>query len=109
MQFSGLVFVLYINSLVSVRCTAGFSLNVDIPSDYRGTRHNCTIAVSSDIYMSTVSITRVLVVSVVNVREGREDDHAHAHNIIIHYSYLKDTDAFQVLQGTYALYVSVCN
>jgi hypothetical protein len=86
MQYSALVFVLYINSLVSVGRTAAFSVNINTPLDYRGTTTDYIGAVSSDIYLSTVSYY-----SIVNVREGREDDLAHAHNVIIHYSCLTQT------------------
>lgn len=72
MQFSALVFVVYINNIFLVGRKAAFSVN-NIPPAYRGTTHY-TGAVPADIYLSTVSIAHSLVVvNVVNVREGRED------------------------------------
>jgi hypothetical protein len=72
MQFSVLVFVVYINNLVSVGRTVPFSVNNNKPSNYRETTHDCTGAVSSDVFLSTVSILRALLVCVVNGRERRE-------------------------------------
>ncbi|PNF31184.1 Lipase 3 [Cryptotermes secundus] len=51
MQFSALVFVVYLNSLLLVGRKAAFSVN-NIPSAYRGTTH-CTGTVPTDIYLST--------------------------------------------------------
>jgi hypothetical protein len=70
MQFSVLVFVVYINNLVSIGRTAPSSVNNK--RNYRETSHECSGAVSSNVYLSTVSILRALLVCVVNVREERE-------------------------------------
>jgi hypothetical protein len=94
MQFSALVFVLYINSLVSVGLMAAFSVNMNIHSHYHATATVCPGTVSSDVYLSTVSIMRALADSVVHAQEEREDDQAHAHNVIVHYSHLKHADPF---------------
>jgi hypothetical protein len=88
MQLSALRFVLGINCLISVGRPAAFSFNINTPSRYRMTNHDCSGEATSDVFLSTVSIvyghrqhtmavygiTRALLVGVRSLFEGREND-----------------------------------
>jgi hypothetical protein len=95
MQYSALVFLMYINRLVFVERTAAFSIKTNNRSQLLATSHDCQGAVLTDVLLSTVSIAHALRVSVVRIKVCERYDGSNcagAQNGNRYYSCLKDTD-----------------